>query len=99
MKRQDLVKYQNASSIELEKAIDTLGSQLVDARLQLRMGELKNVHQIKKVRQDIARLKTIHRLKALSGNTSATAVQSPAVKSKVKKESVNIKTTKKVKKA
>ena len=70
MKREDINKYHRASIVEIDQAIVTLEKELVDATMQLKLGQLKNLHQPKTLRQDIAILKTIKREKQLYSSES-----------------------------
>ena len=71
MKQQDLVKYHQQSISELEQEVQKLSLLLVDTRMKVFLKQEKNLHAVKTVRQDIARLKTIIRHKQLSQNTKS----------------------------
>jgi ribosomal protein L29 len=59
MKRQDLTKFQNTSVAELVLEVAKLQKEAVKVALDLKMGQVKNVHAAKMIKKDIARLKTI----------------------------------------
>lgn len=63
MKRQDLVKYQQMSAVDLAAEIKKLENQLTEFSMKKSMAQIKNVREGKSVRHDIARLKTIIRAK------------------------------------
>lgn len=56
MKAQDLRKLTN---LELEARVSELKEELFNLRFQLAVGQLENTAQIKTVRRNIARMKTI----------------------------------------
>jgi len=59
MKKKEIEKLRQKSLQELEKLVQEWTKELVDLRLKLRSGKLKNVHQSADKRHDIARIKTI----------------------------------------
>ncbi len=66
MKRQDLNKFHQQSVAEIELEIKKLEAQLIDAKMKTALAQVKNVRQSKMIRHDIARLKTIIRMKQLT---------------------------------
>lgn len=84
MKRQDLVNYHQQTSQNLEAEIDKRERLLVEARQKKALGQLKNLHEVKALRQDIARLKTIIRNKQLN-TVKEPEVAPPAPKKPAKK--------------
>ncbi len=56
------------STVELHRRLDELKTELVNLRFQLATGQLDNPMQIKRVRKDIARVKTIIRERELNIN-------------------------------
>lgn len=58
----------NLSSDELQARMDELKTELFNLRFQLATGQLDNPMQIKRVRKDIARVKTIIRERELNIN-------------------------------
>jgi len=70
MKRQDLVKFHHQDIAEIKVEISRLEASLVENRQQIKLGQQKNVHLTKSIRQDIARLKTIIRHKELTGKSA-----------------------------
>lgn len=65
MKRQDLIKFQNAPVAEILAEVAKLKKEATKVALELKMGQVKNVHLEKNIKKDIARLKTIITSKAL----------------------------------
>jgi len=65
MKKEEIKKWKQATEKEIEERINELKSQLFNLKHQLRLGQLKNYSQLKEIRKDIARLKTIIREKQL----------------------------------
>ncbi|MGC8976066.1 MAG: 50S ribosomal protein L29 [Candidatus Ratteibacteria bacterium] len=59
MKREELKRWRESSEKEIENKILELEKQLYDLKHQLILGQLKNYSQIKEIKKDIARLKTI----------------------------------------
>ena len=59
MKRKDLEELKIKSIYDLKKKIIDLEKEKVSANLELKMGKLKNVHQLMQKRKDIAQVKTI----------------------------------------
>ncbi|HPZ90940.1 MAG: 50S ribosomal protein L29 [Firmicutes bacterium] len=56
------------STVELHRRLDELKTELFNLRFQLATGQLDNPMQIKRVRKDIARVKTIIRERELNIN-------------------------------
>ncbi|MGI6365860.1 MAG: 50S ribosomal protein L29 [Bacillota bacterium] len=56
------------SAVELQRRLDELKTELFNLRFQLATGQLDNPLQIKRVRKDIARVKTIIRERELNIN-------------------------------
>jgi large subunit ribosomal protein L29 len=61
MKREELNKWKEATKEEIGNKILELKKQLYELNHQLILGQLKNYSQIKEIKKDIARLKTILR--------------------------------------
>lgn len=80
MKQQDIIKHHHMDLPELKTAVSRLERELVDARLKISLGQEKNVHLAKSIRQDIARIKTIIRHKELTGKPATNKKPSPAPK-------------------
>ena len=66
MKKKDLAELKAKNIGDLKKKIVELQSEKVTLILEQKQGKLKNVHEVMGKRKDIARLKTILRLKLLS---------------------------------
>lgn len=64
MKRKDLQELKTKSLKDLSSRIGQLQKQKITNLLELKMGKLKNVHSIKKIRKEIAQLKTFSALKS-----------------------------------
>ncbi|MCM8785505.1 MAG: 50S ribosomal protein L29 [Candidatus Omnitrophica bacterium] len=65
MKKEEFTKWKEATKQEIENKIFELKKRLYELRNQLILGQLKNYSQIKEIKKDIARLKTILREKEL----------------------------------
>ena len=59
MKKQDFGNLKTGSTSNLEKKIGQLEKEKTDALIELRMGKAKNVHSLKQIKKDIAKVKTI----------------------------------------
>jgi large subunit ribosomal protein L29 len=59
MKKEELKKWREAGKEEIENKILELKRKLYEANHQLLLGQLKNYSQVKEIKKDIARLKTI----------------------------------------
>jgi len=59
MKKQDFSNLKTGSTSNLEKKIGQLEKEKTDALIELRMGKAKNVHSLKQIKKDIAKVKTI----------------------------------------
>jgi ribosomal protein L29 len=59
MKIKDKAKLNQLSGKELTAKLAALQTELVAARMQLRLGKAKNTRQGTQIRRDIARLKTL----------------------------------------
>ncbi|MCM8772402.1 MAG: 50S ribosomal protein L29 [candidate division WOR-3 bacterium] len=65
MKKEEIKKWREASKEEIENKILELKRKLYELKNQLLIGQLKNYSQIKEIKKDIARLKTILREREL----------------------------------
>ncbi|OGV95975.1 50S ribosomal protein L29 [Microgenomates group bacterium RBG_16_45_19] len=65
MKQKDKTKYQQSPLPELLKAKQQLQRQLIETKISLEAGKLKNVHQVRTLRANLARILTIIRAKTL----------------------------------
>lgn len=70
MKRQDLLKFHQQTISEIKAEIAKLEKQLVELSMKKSLAQLQNVHQPKNLRHDIARLKSIIRIKQLTNQES-----------------------------
>ncbi len=59
MKKEELKKWKEATKEELENKIMDLKKKIYELKNQLILGQLKNYSQIREIKRDIARLKTI----------------------------------------
>lgn len=66
MKKKDLEELKNKNVANLRKTIADLEKEIVNARLQLNQGKVKNVHSLKEKKKNIATAMTILRVKVLS---------------------------------
>ena len=65
MKRKELQDLKTKSIKDLKSKIADLEKQKTNSLLELKMGKVKNTHAHKKIKRDIAQVKTIARLKFL----------------------------------
>jgi len=61
MKKEEIKRWKEATNQEIENKIMELKMKLYEMKNQLILGQLKNYSQIKEIKKDIARLKTILR--------------------------------------
>jgi len=59
MKRDELKKWREATEEEIDRKIDELKKQRFNMLTQVKMGQLKDYSALKKLKKDIAVLKTI----------------------------------------
>jgi len=59
MKKTDKISYRQKSPIELKKLLSDLGKKLVDNKSKLTTGNLKDTSVLKKIRYEIAYIKTL----------------------------------------
>lgn len=65
MRKEELNKWKEATKEEIGNKIMELKKQLYELKHQLILGQLKNYSQIKEIKKDVARLKTILRHKEI----------------------------------
>ncbi|MGB9677469.1 MAG: 50S ribosomal protein L29 [Candidatus Ratteibacteria bacterium] len=65
MKKEELNRWKESTKEEIENKILELEKHLYELNNQLLLGQLKNYSQIKEIKKDIARLKTILRKKEI----------------------------------
>jgi len=63
MKKKDFLELKTKSIEEIKKKIEELTHEIITNKLEFRMGKLKDIHLINKKRKDLARLKTLLKLK------------------------------------
>lgn len=63
MKKRDFNDLKNKSTKDLAKKVQDLKRELTEAILELKMGKTKNVHEANAKRKDIAKIKTLLKLK------------------------------------
>lgn len=85
MKRKDITALHDQTSQELEQRLQELRQSLAKAKLELPSGKLEDVRLPSKLRDDIARVKTVLRQKQLMVQTQEN-VESKSVKSTANKE-------------
>lgn len=66
MKRQDIDKLHQQNITELKAEVVKLEKQHTDLSMKKQLAQLKNVRQPKTIRHDIARIKSIIRIKELT---------------------------------
>ncbi len=65
MKNKDLQELKTKSLKEVRGSISTLEKEMVNATLELKMGKIKNVHQVAQIKRSIAQGQTIARMKEI----------------------------------
>jgi len=65
MKKKDLQELKTKTSKELRGSIRALEKDLINAKLELKMGRIKNVHQVAQIKRNIAQSLTITRMKEI----------------------------------
>lgn len=65
MKKKDWQELKTKNIENLKKFISDKQKELVGIRLELKMDKIKNVHQLAQLRKDIARAKTILKIKQI----------------------------------
>ncbi len=68
MKKKDLDEIKTKSISQLEKRLEELEKEKTNNLLELKMGKIKNVHLVNQKKKDIARIKTILRLKLFASS-------------------------------
>lgn len=68
MKKSEKKKTAQMKLLELQRKIDQEQTKLIDLRMQIKLGKIKDVHSFAKKRKEIAVLKTIKREKELKQN-------------------------------
>lgn len=81
MKKNELFELKNKKISELAKIIAQKEKQLTEERIRRHLGKIKNVHLVKRMRRDLAQIKTIFKLMMIKeqavrdkkGNQNATS--------------------------
>lgn len=68
MKKKIFSEFKSKDPQEVEKGIKQLVREIIESKLELKMGKAKDVHLSKKKKKDLARLKTILKLKSYEHN-------------------------------
>ncbi len=63
MKKEEIKKWREANEKEIGDKVVEIEKQLYEIKHQLSLGQIKNYSQIKEIKKDIARLKTISKEK------------------------------------
>ena len=71
MKKQDLIKTREKSIKELETQIQELKLKIADSKIQLATGKLKDTASIRKLRKQVAVIKTVIGEKRMSSHPSS----------------------------
>lgn len=66
MKKKDLDQLKSKTVAEFQKSLSELEKEKTEQVLNLKMGKTKNVHLASKIKKDIAQIKTLVRIKALT---------------------------------
>ena len=66
MKHQDLIKHHDQSIPELKAEVGKFEAELIEIKMKQKLGQLKNVRSYKNLRGNIAKLKSIIRIKELA---------------------------------
>lgn len=75
MKKKEIDQWKVKSVEEIAKRIIELEKERAQGYMQIKMGKVKNVHDVARIKKDIARLKTIEQIKKL-----AQMAQKPLIK-------------------
>ena len=75
MKKNEFDQWKIKSVIEITKRIIELEKERAQGYMQIKIGKVKNVHNVARIKKDIARLKTIEQIKML-----AQMAQKPLIK-------------------
>jgi large subunit ribosomal protein L29 len=71
MKKDDFKKLKTKSDKELKKTLDDWCKEAINMKFKLKMGKLKNPHELTEKKRDIARVKTLLRERELTETVSA----------------------------
>ncbi len=63
MKRKDLENFKNKTMIEIDKELRECRERLLNLKMDLALGKVKNIHEMKELKKSIAQLLTIKKLK------------------------------------
>ena len=66
MKKKEIDQWKVKSVAELTKRIIELEKERAQGLVQVKMGKVKNVHNVARIKKDIARLKTIEQIMKLA---------------------------------
>jgi large subunit ribosomal protein L29 len=66
----DINEMKSKTVVELRDALKGLLQEQFNLRMQKGMGQMTNVHELRRVRRDIARVKTVMTVKSTEGNAS-----------------------------
>ncbi len=71
MKKKDLKELKTKDIKDLAAKVRDLEKEVTLARLELKMDKVKNVHNVRNKRKDIAQIKTIIRMKQITAQEGA----------------------------
>lgn len=74
MKKKDLIDLKNKTEKELMSKADEARHSLVNTRLEMKLGRVKNVHEVKSKRKDLAQIMTYLKLKGMNSVADKTKV-------------------------
>ncbi|MFH0712766.1 MAG: 50S ribosomal protein L29 [Candidatus Jorgensenbacteria bacterium] len=63
MKKKELENFKNKTMIEIDKEIRECQEKLLNLKMDLSLGKVKNIHEIKELKKSVAQLLTIKNLK------------------------------------
>jgi len=66
----DIEDMKGKTVVELRDELDSLLQEQFNLRMQKGMGQMTNVHELRRVRRDIARVKTVMTEKSRKGNAA-----------------------------
>jgi large subunit ribosomal protein L29 len=66
----DVNEMKSKTVIELRDELKGLLQEQFNLRMQKGMGQMTNIHELRRVRRDIARIKTVMTEKSIEGNAS-----------------------------
>ena len=70
MKKRDLKDLKKESAVSLYKKLKDLQKEKIESQISLKLGKIKNVHEISKKKKDIAQINTLLNIKTFMEKTT-----------------------------